>query len=552
MNEANFQNFAPPEQNEAEFQDFVPPEQNEPEFRDVTPPEANNAPNTDLRDYSSFECVFAWLCILIGYLFCCAFPPNEFPLGTFFVMVICVAATFVCLVRKKARIGATAIASAVLSLIFSFAFLLNTSNFPTFVSFICALVSYAFFVYRATGNTLGRGNADFLPLELLRALKGFSIYAIADMFRLMFTRKKRGFKAILKILVGLIAAVIPTAVVISLLSYDGRFSELLRNAFSFIIDFDFREQLAYISFGTVIAMYIFGIYAVNTCDRKPIDCDSLRERSERVRVAPLLTVSATLFPLAVVYIFFFVSQWDYYLSAFTGKLPEGVVNYAEYARSGFFELCTVSAINLVIIIAVALFTRRTGKGEKLFLRIVSAVLSVMTLVLIGTALAKMALYIDKFGLTVKRLLSSWLMVVIALIFVFIIIRCFVKRFRLFAASTVAVVLMCGLLVMSDYNSFIANYNVDRYISGETEEIDLKALVNADTSAVPAIARLMEYCQENGKSDSYGYTRLNCKLLDEKKHLDKQNEIFSFSFPSERAKNAIEEFYAKYPLETEIQ
>ena len=79
------------------------------------------------------------------------------------------------------------------------------------------------------------------------------------MFRLMFTRKNKSFKAILKVLIGLIAAVIPTAVVISLLSYDGRFSELLRNAFSFIIDFDFREQLAYISFGTVIAMFIFGV-----------------------------------------------------------------------------------------------------------------------------------------------------------------------------------------------------------------------------------------------------------------------------------------------------
>ena len=124
--------------------------------------------------------------------------------------------------------------------------------------------------------------------------------------------------------------------------------------------------------------------------------------------------------MAVVYLFFFVSQWDYYLSAFTGKLPEGVVNYAEYARSGFFELCTVSAINLVIITAIALFMKRSGNGEKIFLRIVSALFSVMTLVLIGTALAKMYLYIDRFGLTVKRLLSSWLMIVIALIFVFVI------------------------------------------------------------------------------------------------------------------------------------
>ena len=504
---------------------------------------------TDLRDYGSFECVFAWLCLLIGYLFCCAFPPTEFPLGTFIVAFICVVTTALTLIRNKAKIGVLEWFLAFLSLAFSFAFLLNTNTFPTFVSLACALVSYAFFVYRASGNNAGSGNSDFLPLELWRALKGFSILAIADMFRLMFTRKNKSFKAILKILIGLIAAVIPTAIVISLLSYDGRFSELLRNAFSFIIDFDFREQLLYVSFGCIIAMYIFGLYAVNTSERKPLDCEAMRERSERVRFAPLLTVIATLFPLAVVYIFF-VSQWDYYLSAFTGKLPEGVVNYAEYARNGFFELCTVSAINLVIIIAVALFTRRKGNGEKAFLRVVSALFSVMTLVLIGTALAKMYLYINRFGLTEKRLLSSWLMIVIALVFVFIAIRSIFKKFRLFAASTVAVALMCGVLVISDYSSLIANYNVERYISGETDEIDLKALINADTSAIPAMARLMEYCQENGKTDSYGFTRLENELLQEKKRLDNQNDIFSFSFPGQRAKKAIEEYYAKYPVEHE--
>lgn len=532
MNEVNFQNHEPPEQNNNI------PEQN------------NNIAITDLRDYGAFECVFAWLCILIGYLFCCAFPPTQFPLGTFIVSFICVVTTVLTLIRNKAKIGPLEWFLALLSLAFSFAFLLNTNTFPTFVSLACALLSYAFFVYRASGNRLSKGNADFLPLELLRALKGFSILAIADMFRLMFTRKNKSFKAILKILIGLIAAVIPTAIVVSLLSYDGRFSELLRNAFSFIIDLDFSEQLLYLCFGSLIAMYIFGVYAINTSERKPLDCEAMREKSERVRFAPILTVCATLFPLLVVYIFFFVSQWDYYLSAFTGKLPEGVVNYAEYARSGFFELCTVSAINLVIIIAVALFTRRNGNGEKLFLRVVSALFSVMTLVLIGTALAKMYLYIDRFGLTEKRLLSSWLMVVIALVFVFIVIRSFFKKFRLFAVSTVAVALMCGVLVISDYNALIANYNVERYVSGKTEEIDLKALINADTSAVPAITKLMKHCQENGKTETYGYTRLNSKLLDEKKRLERQNDVFSFSFPNQRAMNAIEEYYAKYPVEHE--
>ena len=507
----------------------------------------NGNVETDLRDYETFECIFAWLCILIGYLFCCAFPPVEFPLGTFVVMVLCVATTFICLVRKNAKIGFSVILSAFISLGFTFSFMLNTELFPAFIAFACALISYCFFVYRATASASVSKNADFLPLELLRALKGFSVYAIADMFRLMFARRNRSFKAILKVLVGLIAAVIPTAVVISLLSYDGRFSELLRNAFSFIIDFDFREQLAYIGFGTLIAIFIFGVYAVNTADRKPIDCEALKVKSERIRVAPVLTVGATLFPLAVVYVFFFVSQWDYYLSAFTGKLPEGVVNYADYARSGFFELCTVSAINLVIMIAVALFTRRNGNGGKRFLRIVSAVLSVMTLVLIGTALAKMYLYIDRFGLTEKRILASWLMIVIALIFVFVIVRCIFNKFRLFAVSTVAVALMCGVLVVSDYSSFIANYNVERYISGKTDVIDVRALTNADTSAIPAITKLLGYYIDEGKTDTYEYSRLRNEMIQEESRIENRNDIFSFSFPNKRAEKAIEEFYEKYPL-----
>ena len=516
------------------------------------PEQKENIAVTDLRDYDAFECVFAWLCILVGYLFCCAFPPTEFPLGAFIVSVFCVVTTALTLVKRKAKIGPLEWALALVSVAFSFAFLLNTSGFATFVSFVCSLTFYGFFVYRASGNRLAKGNSDFLPLELLRALKGFSIYGIADMFRLMFTRKNKSFKAILKIFIGLIAAVIPTAIVISLLSYDGRFSELIRNAFSFIIDFDFAEQIAYISFGTVVAMYLFGMYAVNTSSRKPINCELMREKAGRVRVAPLLTVAATLFPLAVVYVFFFVSQWAYYLSAFTGRLPEGVVNYAEYARNGFFELCTVSAINLAIIILVALFTRRSGRGEKIFLRVVSILFSVMTLVLIGTALAKMSLYIDRFGLTAKRLLSSWLMIVIALIFVFIIIRGIVKKFPLFAASAVAIALMCGVLAVSDYGSLIANYNVDRYISGKTDTVDITALVKADTSAVPAITRLMEHCRENGKEKSYDYSRLERKLADEQKRIEDQNDVFSFSFPSSRAEEAIEEFCEKYPLEHETE
>ena len=181
----------------------------------------SNAAFTDLRDYSPFEGLFAWVCIVIGYLFCRAFPPTRYPLGMLLVSVVCVAVTFYVLVRRKARIGAVGIVCALLSPAFAFAYLLNTELFPMIIAFFCSVTAYCFFVYRSSGNVLSKGDADFLPLALLRALNGFSVFAIADMFRLMFTRKNKSFKAVLKIVIGLAVAAVPTALVVTLLSYDG-------------------------------------------------------------------------------------------------------------------------------------------------------------------------------------------------------------------------------------------------------------------------------------------------------------------------------------------
>jgi hypothetical protein len=501
---------------------------------------------SDLRDYDSFEGIFAWICVLIGYLFCRAFPISDYPFGMLLTVIIALGANFGFLAKKCVRFGRDSVVSAVACLAFSATFLWNSKPFAIALAFVMALVSYCFFVYSATSNRVEGGKSDVLPLDLLRALKGFSFYAVADMFRLMFLRKNKGFKTAFKIIAGLIVAIVPTALVISLLSYDGGFSKLLSDAFSFLDDFEPMSHVISLLIGLIFASYVFGVYAVNTASREKCDAVEYTERVRKLQAVPVLTVASALLPLAVVYIFFFVSQWQYYVSGFSGELPEGVINYAEYARSGFFELCTVSGINFALLSAVALLMRRENAIGKTFLRIASVVLSLMTLVLIGTAMAKMSLYIDRYGLTEKRVLSSWLMVLLAVIFLLIIVRQFVPRFKLLTASAVCVVLMSFLLTASDYCRIIADYNVDAYLDGDIETIDEFALLKLGDDSAEAAVRLCRYWEERGIEINRLKTLKN-SLRERYTDLGYHEGIFAFSLDRMRAKSAIEGVYSSGEL-----
>lgn len=495
----------------------------------------------DQTEKSGGKALYAWLCVIIGYIFCLAFPPTQNPLGLFLVTVICNAVTAVAIAKKGARFGAVPIISVLLSVVFSFSYIVTSEPMPSFMAFLCSLAFYVYFIYSASGNRV-KSEYDILPIELARALFGMKSGYFADMFCSMFGKTAKSGKTILKIIIGLIAAIIPTAIIISLLSYDGLFAELIDKFFAFLRNIDIAHHFYSLLFGVVVAMYLFGIYCANVDSREPIDGARYRSAFKKLRVAPSLTVAFTVLPILIVYIVFFISQWQYYVSGFGGTLPEGVLSYAEYARYGFFELCAVSAINFVIIAVISLFMRREGKGNSAIYKGIAVILSIMTLVLIGTAMAKMMLYIDEYGLTAKRVLASWVMVTLALLFLVIILRQFISKMKLFSVSAFVCAFMVLALVLSNYNAVIAEYNVDRYISGESEDIDVRSLVKLGTAAVPSMTRLATYMEEQGMTNDGGYLWLRTGIEREKIKLDEKRSVFEFSVPSVQAKNAIDDYY----------
>lgn len=502
------------------------------------------------REFKGAESVFAWICMLVGYLFCRMFPAVDAPLGMLITVAVALVSTTVVLAKKGAIFNGYSIFAAFSSLVFAVSLLFADSELISLIALLSSVYSYFYFVYSATGNRAEKGITNVIPLDIIRAAFVFPFVSFGKLFPAMFSRKSKSHHGVFKVLLGLAIAFIPTLIIIAFLSYDEAFAELFTDILDFIDDFNIFSHLGSLILGMFIAMYIFGLYVTSTNEDRPYaitsaDCEKVYKH---VRFVPALTVAAALTPILSVYVIFFISQWKYYVSAFTGVLPEGVASYAEYARSGFFELCAVSVINFIIIVVVALFLRREKKGDYVFLRLANVTVSVMTLVLIGTAMAKMWLYINEFGLTEKRVLSSWFMIVLAIIYLAIILGQIIPKMKLVAVSLFVITVMTAALSFVNHPALIANYNVDLYIDGKTDEIDVATIYSLGDSAVPALVDLVEFWengdlttdQENDKA--LHYERLVGKLKASSNRLDREKTIFSFSLPSYRAEQALNDYF----------
>ncbi|WP_327113758.1 DUF4173 domain-containing protein [Streptomyces sp. NBC_01341] len=167
----------------------------------------------------------------------------------------------------------------------------------------------------------------------------------------------------------------------------------------------------------------------------------------------------------------------------TGLLP------AEYARQGFWQLLWATVLTLIVIALALRWAPRGGPRDRTLVRSVLGVLCTLTLVVVASALRRMDLYVDAFGLTRLRIsvaaVELWLGVVLLLI---IAAGVFGARLlpRAVAVSAAAGVLAFGLL---SPDGLIAEQNVERY--GSHKSIDIQYLKGLSADAVPALDTLPE-------------------------------------------------------------
>ncbi|MEU9250456.1 DUF4173 domain-containing protein [Streptomyces sp. NPDC048270] len=165
------------------------------------------------------------------------------------------------------------------------------------------------------------------------------------------------------------------------------------------------------------------------------------------------------------------------------------LTYAEYARQGFWQLLWATLFTLVVIALALRWAPRSGAGDRRFVRVVLGVLCALTLVVVASALRRMDLYVDAYGLTILRVsvaaMEIWLGLVLVLIMA---AGVFGARWlpRVIAGSAAAAVLAFGLL---SPDGMVAERNVARFQADG--KIDLAYFQSLSADAAPALDRLPE-------------------------------------------------------------
>lgn len=500
----------------------------------------NNINNTSQIKAKTIDSKIAAAAFVLSYLFTRAVPVRENPLGGFLLTLLAYSVLTVFIKIKGAKIGPLPLLAGLSAVILSATLPLSGSPFIQGLGFFYSVITLLYYIYSAFGNSIKGGFNSLIIFDYLKALFILPFLSIGKFFKSLFSGENNSAgKTILKILIGIFLTIIPSIVIVLILGYDKGFIKLLEKIFDF--DFNIFSHIGSLILAIPLGAYLFGLIssAEEQKGKNIITAEAVYSADKKIKLVPALTIFSALIPIIFIYVVFFISQWDFYVSGFTGVLPKGF-SLSEYAREGFFQLCWVTAINLGLISGVLLLTKQKNEKTPVLIKILNITFSLVTLILIATALSKMALYIKFLGLTPKRVYASFLMIIFAVIFIIIILKQFIKKLPSFILSlTAALILFMGLSAM-DVNSVIAHYNVKQYISGNFDKIDYVALNDLGISAVPAMVELKEHFKENDETyDLSTRLSINAYLNAYQKEI-KENEksILEYNLPYLRAKKAL--------------
>ncbi len=487
--------------------------------------------------YSTRDRVFSYLTLIPSFLLIMALPVSRSPLGLLLSLFLMYVAAFSYLLVHKFRPSPRAWISALLFLLPAASFLTGQNGFLQFCSCLFSLLGLLFVISDGVGR-IGKGVYDkelsnnLLDACFVTPAGGFSRFFGALLPAPSTPDGKKRMGVFLWILVGIAIAVIPTTIIILILSYDAQFTALLDTIFSFDATgvFRFIRDLA---FALPLGAILFG--AQFAAKAKPAPRKILKSYTTPDFTRPLLCAAVT--PVLLVYVIFFISQRGYYLSALTRTLPEGLT-FAEYARDGFFELCTVAVINALILLAFGLLFAKKKEGKNLLCRIYVSVISLFTLILIATAISKMVLYIDAYGLTQKRIWSTWLMIVLAFVFIAVLVAQIARKLPLVPVLAIGFFCLFVPVTLCDIDAAVANYNVEAYLEGELPSVDLESLDDLGSSAVPALVKLYNEWEAREDAPQLGH----CKYILHMRNaeLAEKSTVFSFNLPDLLAEKALEE------------
>ncbi len=453
------------------------------------------SPAEEKHSFGKAEQILSFLSMLLGFLFirfCCYHTSGAITTLLFWAIT---GVNLWYLHRSGKRFSSTHRVLTGILFLFGAVYTITANPFLKLLNTVFLVLLEAFLSYsvRHPEEPVLR----YLPFSMQRAVFSEPFSRFGHCPRAAASVMKGGSgKNLLYVAGGLLLAVPLTFVVGALLASSDSNMARLFDCLLDLPEHGISTLFWHLVFGFLCGCWLFGALYASSVPEETVHL-GYDARISKMRRFPNPMVYAMVTPICLLYVLYFFSQMSYFIGGFTGQLADGFT-YAEYARHGFFELCTVCLINAFVIYDLAFCTKGSGTGKPLALRIYTLFLCIASLILAGTAMAKMCLYIRAYGMTQLRIYTSWFMLLLSIGFMLVIVRQFRPALPACKIGFAAFVLLFGLLCFSRPDAWITRYNAEMYLAGELEDFDLQ-MIHYELSD-DAVSALMDYEHAFGSTE----------------------------------------------------
>jgi len=210
-------------------------------------------------------------------------------------------------------------------------------------------------------------------------------------------------------------------------------------------------------------------------------------------LAPVLALDLLVLSFVVVQVVALVGGEDYV------RRTAGLT-YAEYARQGFGQLVAATALTLVVVAVSARRAPRAASADRALSRAALGLLCVLALGVVVSALGRMDLYVDAYGLTRLRLVVVVAEVAMAAVLLLVLLAGIRWRATWLPLAVVHVVGLSVLgLAGADPDGLIVRVNASADLEAP---LDLEYLRGLSLDAVPAMDALDEPLRSCLLADQY--------------------------------------------------
>ncbi len=365
----------------------------------------------------------------------------------------------------------------------------------------------------------------FFPYKYIARLYRVTVHRIGEKLKVSTKLKK--------VLLTLVIVIPITLIVVGLLSSaDMIFGKIFNSFFDKLLDIlrlEFFDHLLGRLTGLIIMFFVIGCTTMFIMYEFSIKDE---EKKENKKERDLLTVKTLVTVLNVIYVVFDFIQ----IKSLIFHSVASDINFAEYARQGFFQLMVVSLINILIILITRKFETKKNESQYRYVKVMNVIMIFLTIVIIASSFLRMHMYESAFGYTTLRLLVYATLITESILMIPTVMYIFNENVNI--AKSYMIIIICAYVAVNFMNMdyVIAKKNINRYYA--VNDIDIEYLENYGSANIPLLIKLY-----NKTEDEIVKKELGLYLYEMKFSCDEEKSIFEYNMSDYKAEKELKKLKA---------